>query len=179
MFTADDYVRLGPEAKASPPWRTPADREAVRAAVADGTVDMLVTDHAPHRHDEKSAHAGDFAAVPGGFPGVQTLLATLLALVDQGLIGLTDLVRLAATRPASRFGLGLRKGRLRPGFDADILVVDTARPFTVRRQDQLSKNDFTPFERLTVSASLERVFLRGQSVDGSGMATGRVLGVAR
>ncbi|TWI27883.1 dihydroorotase [Mesorhizobium tianshanense] len=164
MFTASDYERLGPAAKASPPWRDAADREAVRAAVADGVIDIIVTDHAPHLMAEKLAQAEDFAAVPGGFPGVQTLLATLLMLVDDGLIGLSDLVRLAASRPAERFGLGSHKGRLQVGFDADVLVLDPDRPTVIRGSDQLSKAGYTPFEGLSTSFSLERVFLRGQEV---------------
>lgn len=164
MFTASDYDRLGPAAKASPPWRDAADREAVRAAVADGIIDIIVTDHAPHLMTEKLAQAKDFAAVPGGFPGVQTLLATLLILVDDGLIGLSDLVRLAASRPAERFGLGSRKGRLQVGYDADVLVLEPSRPTTIRAADQLSKPGYTPFEGMSASFFLERVFLRGQDV---------------
>lgn len=180
MFTAADYARLGPDTKASPPFRTANDREAVRAALADGTIDIVVTDHAPHQAAEKAAMADDFANVPGGFSGLQTLLPVLLGLVDDGLITLSDLVRLAASRPAEIFGLGARKGRLQPGHDADILVLDPTRPSTVTRAEQLSRSTFTPFEGLVVSYRLERVFLRGRAVFGpagvDAEATGRVLG---
>ncbi len=182
MFTAADYARLGPEAKASPPFRSPADRDAMRAALADGTIDIIVTDHAPHLRQEKLSAAKDFANVPGGFPGLQTLLVTLLGLVDEGLIGLHDLVRLASSRPAEVFGLGRRKGRLDPGHDADILVLDPARPTTVSGADQWSKSRYTPFDGLSVLYRLERVFLRGAEVFGpAGFAapTGRMIGPER
>ena len=166
MFTEADYGRLGPLAKASPPWRAAADRDAMRAALAEGVMDIVATDHAPHTSEEKRAHPNDFAAVPGGFAGLQTLLPALLRLVDEGLIDLPALVRVAATRPAERFGLGRRKGRLQPGLDADILVLDPQRQSTVRARDQLGKNPDTPFDGLTVSMTLERVFLAGREVFG-------------
>jgi dihydroorotase len=100
----------------------------------------VVSDHAPHLAREKLAQVEDFAAIPGGFPGVQTLLGTLLSLVGERLIGLQDVVRVAARRPAERFGLGSRKGRLQPGFDADILVFDSRRTSTIRRSAQFEQS---------------------------------------
>jgi dihydroorotase len=157
---------LGPRAKASPPWREEADRNAVRAALSSGLIDMVVSDHAPHLASEKMRYAGDFAAIPGGFPGVQTLLGTLLSLVGEKLVSLQDVVRVAAHRPAERFGLGARKGRLQAGFDADILVIDGNRSSAISRSEQLSKADFTPFDGRDFPFALERVFLRGREVLG-------------
>jgi dihydroorotase len=166
MFTAADYSNLGPQAKASPPWREEADRNSVRAALSSGLIDIVVSDHAPHVAHEKLAYAEDFAAIPGGFPGVQTLLGTLLSLVGEKLLSLQDVVRVAARRPAERFGLGSRKGRLQAGFDADILVVNSRRTSTIRQSEQLSKVDFTPFNGRQFPFALERVFLRGRQVFG-------------
>jgi dihydroorotase len=166
IFTASDYKNFGPQAKASPPWREESDRNGVRAALSSGLIDIVVSDHAPHLAREKLAQVEDFAAIPGGFPGVQTLLGTLLSLVGEKLLGLQDVVRVAARRPAERFGLGSRKGRLQPGFDADILVLDSRRTSTIRRSAQLSKVDFTPFDGRHFPFALERVFLRGRQVFG-------------
>jgi dihydroorotase len=177
ILTSDDYERLGPLAKASPPLRPPADRDALRAALADGVIDVVATDHAPHTEAEKMAAAHDFANVSGGFPGVQTLLPTLLSLVDERLIALPDLVRVAATRPAERFGLRGRKGRLAVGHDADILVVDPREPSAVRNADQIAKVRATPFDGLRVSFALKRVLLRGVAVGATdGAPMGQVLG---
>lgn len=179
ILRAEDYDRLGPRAKASPPLRPAADRDAVRAALADGVIDVVATDHAPHTDAEKFAAADDFANVPGGFPGLQTLLPTLLSLVGDGLIGLADVARVAAARPAERFGLGGRKGRLDPGHDADILVLDPTRPTTVRTEDQVARVRYTPFDGLTAPFALERVLLRGVQVAGpnglAGVVTGTIL----
>ncbi len=180
VFTGADYARLGPMAKASPPWRDDADRAALRTAVADGTIDIVVTDHAPHLLSEKLALADDFAAVPGGFPGVQTLLAVMLSLVDEGLIGLCDLVRLTASKPAEIFGLGARKGRIAAGYDADILVLDPQKRSVISAAAQLSKSSYTPFDGLAASMSLAGIYLRGEEAvraDGAvcGTPRGRVL----
>ncbi|PZO81451.1 MAG: dihydroorotase [Mesorhizobium amorphae] len=181
IFTGDDYARLGPMAKASPPWRGVGDRAALREALADGTIDIVVTDHAPHLLAEKEVLAHDFTAVPGGFPGLQTFLPAMLSLVDEGLIALPDLVRLVSTRPAEIFGLGRRKGRIAEGFDADFAVLDPALPCVVPESGFHSKSDYSPFAGLRASASLVGVYLRGERVvsKDEGMATepmGRVLG---
>lgn len=171
-FTADDYHCLGPGGKASPPFRSRDDVEALRAALRDGTVDIVITDHAPHTPGEKAAQAEDFASVPGGMPGVQTLLPAMLALVDEGAITLSDLVRLCCENPAKRFRIDDRKGSVRPGADADLVVLDPSRPGTVRNADQISKAGATPFNGLSFSASIDRVFFRGIEHGG---AIGRVI----
>lgn len=180
IFTGADYDRLGPMAKASPPWRGEEDRAALRAAVADGTIDIIVTDHAPHLLDEKMPFADDFAAAPGGFPGVQTLLSIMISLVDDGLITLCDLVRLTSTRPAEIFGLAGRKGRIATGYDADMIVIDPDKPHEITATGQLSKSAYTPFAGMKASMSLASVYLggvEGIGPDGalSGGRTGRVL----
>ncbi|MEH7901484.1 amidohydrolase family protein [Rhizobium laguerreae] len=82
----------------------------------------MATDHAPHRPAEKSAVYGSFTDIPGGMPGLQTLLSVMLDLVARKAIGLSDLVRICAYNPAHRFGLGRSKGSIAVGSDADILV---------------------------------------------------------
>src|SRR5260221_3048076 len=122
---------------------------ALQAALAEGTIDLVASDHAPHSLDDKQAPA-DFMDVPGGMPGVQTLLFALLHLVERKIIGLPDVARLAAETPARRFGLGHRKGRLAVGFDADIVVLDPAGRTIVQNRDQLSKPGYTLFDGLSV-----------------------------
>jgi dihydroorotase len=167
LYDRSAYARFGRWIKASPPLREPADREALLAALADGTIDIVATDHAPHARAEKLA-AASFMAVPGGMPGVQTLLPALLHLVARGVIDLSRLVAVAATAPAERFGLGARKGRLVPGRDADILVLDPAGRTVVRDADQLSRGGYTVFDGLEVPFALERVLLRGEEAVGTG-----------
>jgi dihydroorotase len=169
FFTADDYATQGANLKASPPLRSREDVDALRAALADGLIDIVATDHAPHTPAEKAARYAAFADIPGGMPGLQTLLPTMLKLVDEGVITLPDLARVCARNPAERFGLGKRKGRIAAGYDADILVVDPRRSMTVTNAEQVSRAGYTPFHGWTVSARLTNVFLRGREIARDGV----------
>jgi dihydroorotase len=164
FFAKEDYDRFGANLKASPPARDKEDVAALREALRSGAIDIVATDHAPHSVAEKAAHYSAFADIPGGMPGVQTLLMAMLHLVDQGDLRLQDVVRLCSANPAARFGLAGRKGALRPGRDADILVLDPRQGTTIRNADQLSKAGYTPFDGLQVPWQLSRVLLRGHEI---------------
>lgn len=161
LFTADDYAEHGANLKASPPMRQVEDRDALLAALREGLIDIVATDHAPHAPAEKKAKYEAFADVPGGMPGVQTLLATMLFLVDKGHIDLPALVRMCSTNPAQRFGIGNRKGTLAVGRDADILVLDPRLGTRISNTDQLSRAGYTPFDGMQTSVRLTSVYLRG------------------
>ncbi|MDQ0391260.1 dihydroorotase [Labrys monachus] len=168
LFAKDSYERLGANLKASPPLREQEDLVAMREALRAGAIDIVATDHAPHSPAEKAASYANFADIPGGMPGVQTLLATMLHFVDQGDIALKDLVRMCSANPAARFGLGGRKGAIRPGHDADILILDPSKRTVVHNEDQLSRAGYTPFDGLDVPWRLLRVLLRGREIFGAG-----------
>ena len=164
FFTAEDYQTRGANVKASPPFRTKTDVDALRQAVADGLIDIIATDHAPHTPAEKAAAFVAFADIPGGMPGLQTLLPTMLRLVDERVIGFADIARMCARNPAERFGLGQCKGRIAVGHDADILIIDPQQGSFIRNADQVSKAGYTPYDGWTASAQLIRVFLRGEEI---------------
>ncbi|MEW6630487.1 MAG: dihydroorotase family protein [Pseudomonadota bacterium] len=175
FFTAADYETQGANLKASPPLRSPHDVDALRAALSAGLIDIVATDHAPHTPAEKAAPHAAFADIPGGMPGLQTLLVTMLKLVDEGLIALPDLVRMCSRNPAERFGLGRRKGKIAAGYDADLLILDTRRSSTIANTDQVSRAGYTPFDGWIVEARLINVFLRGREI----MRDGRLIGPAQ
>lgn len=164
FFSADDYETQGARLKGSPPLRSRRDVDALRAALGAGLIDIVATDHAPHAPAEKAAPYASFADIPGGMPGLQTLLQAMLKLVDEGLITLPDLVRLCARNPAERFGLGQRKGRIAAGYDADVLIVNPRRSSTIANADQVSRAAYSPFNGWTVKARLTNVFLRGKEI---------------
>jgi dihydroorotase len=163
FFTAEDYRTRGANVKASPPFRERADVHALRQAVADGLIDIIATDHAPHAPAEKAALT-PFADIPGGMPGLQTLLPTMIKLVDERLIGFADIARMCSRNPAERFGIGHSKGRIAVGHDADILVIDPRKDSVIRDADQVSKAGYTPYDGWSASARLTRVFLRGEEI---------------
>lgn len=176
FFTAQDYETQGANLKASPPLRSRQDVDALRAALSAGLIDIVATDHAPHAPAEKAAAHAAFADIPGGMPGLQTLLPAMLKLVDDGLIILPDLVRMCASNPAERFGLGRRKGRIAAGYDADLLILDPRLSGTIANADQVSRAGYTPFDGWTVKARLTSVFLRGREIVREGKLIGTALG---
>ena len=176
FFSAEDYKTDGARLKASPPFRSRDDVSAMTDALRQGLIDIVATDHAPHAPEEKSQIYPAFADTPGGMPGLQTLLPVMIRLVDRGIIGLRDVVRMCARNPAERFGLSRRKGTLGPGFDADILVVDPHHPEQISNGKQVSRAGYTPFDGWEVSHRLARVFLRGVEIVRDGNLTGPALG---
>lgn len=183
MFTSDDYEEFGADIKASPPMRSAKDRDVLLAALHDGLIDIVATDHAPHARIEKTAYYEAFADVPGGMPGVQTLLATMLHFVATGAIDLPALVRMCSANPAQRFGIGNRKGSLSRGWDADILVLDPRLETHISHADQLSRAGYTPFDGMRVPGKLTAVFLRGEQIYQDGQLvvpapTGTIIGAS-
>jgi dihydroorotase len=164
-------IALGPAAKVAPPLRSRTDVEAMQKALADRVIDIVATDHAPHAPAEKAAGLDDIRKAPGGFAGVQTLLLTMLRMIDDGLLDYPRLVEVCAEGPARAFGLAPRKGSLGVGSDADFVVVHPNGPMVIRNEDQLSNAKSTPFDGLAVSATPISTYLRGRMI----MQNGRVV----
>ena len=129
MLSADDYARLGGVIRVNPPVREARNQAPLWAALADGTIDLIATDHAPHAREEKTKN--DIWSVDCGFPGVETQMPLMLTAVQAGRMSICDYVRLSAANPAKIWGLYPRKGAIQPGADADIAVVDLAREWTI------------------------------------------------
>jgi len=128
-------------AKVNPPIRTKADVKAIKEGLRDGTLDVIATDHAPHHRNEKQR---EFDAAPFGISGIETALSLSLALVRDGVLTMPELVNKMALSP-SRI-LGINKGSLAEGADADVTIVDTKKKVTVDSSKFLSKGKNTPFE---------------------------------
>ena len=142
-FTLTDEAVRGykTNAKMNPPLRGAADMEAVRQGIADGTVDAIATDHAPHHIDEKNV---EFNIAMNGIVGLETALPLTLKLVEDGLIDLPKAVALLTCGPAA--ALGLPVGQLAEGGDADVTVLDPNLEWTVEAQKLASKSKNTPFD---------------------------------
>ncbi len=118
----------GPLAKVAPPLRSPRDREALGAALAAGRIDTVGSDHASHPRAAKETGRQDIFAAPFGMPGAPTLWPAMFTWASERGVPLPVLVRAMAEAPARLLGVGDRKGHLRPGADADLIIVDlTAR----------------------------------------------------
>jgi len=139
LWTEDMVEGYNTLAKVNPPLRTADDVEALRQAVRQGIIDILVTDHAPHADHEKEAPMDD---APNGISGLDTALSLSWTLVQRGILVLDDLCRLWSRRPAEIFSL--RKNSLAPGDPADFLLFDPDATWTVTPQILRSKGKNTP-----------------------------------
>ncbi|MEF8779062.1 MAG: dihydroorotase [Haloferacaceae archaeon] len=144
FLSRDDLPRLGTFGRMNPPLRSEGRREALFERVADGTVDLIATDHAPHAVEEKDR---PLLEAPSGVPGVETMLPLLLESVRKDRLKLYRVRDLVSTRPAERFGLP-RKGKVEPGRDADLVLVDLDRPREIEAGALHSRAGWTPFEGL-------------------------------
>jgi dihydropyrimidinase len=160
----------------APPLRSPADREALWVGLADGSLDLVATDHVPDRLDTEKAEAAaglPFNEISNGAPGIETLLTILYSEgVAKGRISLERMVDLLATTPAARFGLG-RKGALEVGRDADIVLFEPAARRTIHASDLHHTSDYTPYEGLEVVGAIRDVLVRGRGVIRAGAFVGR------
>jgi len=160
----------------SPPLRSPADRDALWTGLADGSLDLVATDHVPDRLDTEKAEAAKgvpFNEISNGAPGIETLLTILYSEgVAKGRITLERMVDLLSTTPARRFGLGA-KGTLEVGRDADIVLFDPAAKRTVRAADLHHTSDYTPYEGLEVEGAVRQVLVRGRTVMRDGAFVGQ------
>jgi len=154
------YERLKGLAQMNPPIREARHREGLWRGIAEGVVDVLGTDHAPHTLEEK---AQPYPASPSGMPGVQTLVPVMLTHVADGKLSLERFVDLTAHGPQRIFGLA-DKGRLAVGWDADFTVVDLKARRTIRNADMATKVGWTPFDGFEAKGWPVAALIRGQIV---------------
>jgi dihydroorotase len=146
----------------NPPIREKAQQEPLWAALADGTIDMIATDHAPHAVEEKyGKRIWDLAC---GFPGVETSVPLMLTAVANGRMSLERLAAISSAAPARAFGLYGRKGVIRPGADADLMVVDLDRKQTLTAAALHSRGKVSAYEGSEVTGMPVMTFVRGRMV---------------
>ena len=155
-FARDDYDRLGNLIKCNPAIKDESDREAIISALASDILDVLATDHAPHTLEEK---AKPYASAPSGLPLVQFALNAALELVHEGRLTTAQVVQKFAHAPAQLFDVEHR-GYLREGYAADLVLIDDT-PYTVRREDVLSKVGWSPFEGMTFRSRIAATWVNG------------------
>lgn len=156
----DEAVRdQGVNAKMNPPLRSERDQDALLEGLADGTIDAIATDHAPHAEYEKQ---WGMERAPFGVVGLETALALTLRLVEQGVLSLERAVQCLTCKPAGL--LGLPGGTLAPGVSADIVVIDRAREWEVDPEQFQSKGRNTPFAGWRLKGQVVRTLVRGKPV---------------
>lgn len=156
-FKEEDYKSKGAFIKWNPAVKTEADRDALLQAVLDNRIDVIATDHAPHTLEEKQQ---SYFKAPSGGPLVQHALPAMLQLYHQGKISLERIVEKMSHAPAELFEID-RRGYIREGYWADLVLVDLSKEFTVTKENVLYQCGWSPFEGTTFKASITHTIVSG------------------
>ncbi|OLT15439.1 allantoinase [Pseudonocardia sp. CNS-139] len=171
-LTAEEVPDGDTRFKCCPPVREAGNREALWRGLADGTIDLVVSDHSPCTADLKRLETGDFGLAWGGIASLQLGLPVVWTQARERGLGLADVVRWMAQHPAELVGLA-RKGRIAPGHDADLTVFAPEETFTVGELHH--RNPVTPYAGRGLSGVVRGTWLRGAPIDLDGPPRGRLL----
>ena len=166
-FDNRDYDRYGSLMKCNPAVKAPADREAITAAVREGRVQAVATDHAPHLYTEKMQ---DYLHAPSGLPTVQHSLVMMLQLAERGCFPIEQVVRMMSHSPADLFRIS-RRGYIREGWWADLVIV-RRRPWIVSKANIAYRCGWSPLEGQTFDWAVTDTFTSGTPVVRDGRLTG-------
>ena len=158
-FSNEDYSRLGSRVKCNPSVKTTADREALRRGLAEGIIDTIGSDHAPHLLSEKDAKYGK---APSGLPTIQQSLPVLLTIAAQEEIPLTRIASVFSEKASEIYKLNT--GKIAEGYAADLVIFDKEKEFTVKAEDQHTKCGWSPYEGETLKGVIETVLIDGEPV---------------
>ena len=160
----EDLEVIGAVAKCDPPVRSAERVEKLWEYVIDGTVDIIASDHSPHPFSHKTEREGDFWTVAEGCTGIQTMLPVVLTEGRKRGLSWRRLAQLMAERPAELFGLEGRKGRIAPGLDGDIVLVDPDKEWVLKAEDLEHLVKHSPFTGRTFKGRVVKTFVRGERV---------------
>jgi dihydroorotase len=164
-FTDADYKTKGNFIKWNPAVKTANDRMNIREALNNGKIDVIATDHAPHTLEEKSQK---YAKAPSGGPLVQHSMVAMLELVREGVLTIERMVQLMSHNVAELFQVE-KRGFIREGYFADLVLVDLNSPWTVDKSNIAYKCGWSPFEGLTFHSKIEKTFVNGHMVYDNGV----------
>jgi dihydroorotase len=164
-FTSEDYAEKGNFIKWNPAVKQKTDRDAIRKALLDGTIDVVATDHAPHTLEEKS---NSYFKAPSGGPLVQHALSAMLEMSKQGVLPLERIPELMSHRVATCFKLRER-GYIREGYFADLVLVNPNSPHEVTKSKVLYKCGWSPFEGTRFSTEIESTWVNGYRIYNKGV----------
>jgi len=163
-FSDEDYDRLGNFIKWNPAVKKASDRDAIMKAVNENVIDVIATDHAPHTFEEKDQM---YSKAPSGGPLVQYALLAMLEKVKEGKISIEKVVEKMCHAPAELFQVS-KRGFVREGYFADLVLVNPSRSNMVSKEQILSKCKWSPFEGYTFSNSIDSTFVNGELVYSNG-----------
>jgi dihydroorotase len=174
-FAQEDYQQLGFQIKCNPAIKTAEDRAALWQGLADGRIDVIATDHAPHTWEEKQV--SDYEKAPAGLPLIQHTLGLMLSHVDAGRISVEDMVKFMSHRVAECYQV-VDRGYLREGYWADAVLVDPTEKPEVRKADLKYKCGWSPLEGRKMGGAVTHTFVNGEVVFESGEICSESAGTA-
>ena len=177
-FSAEDIPDAHTEYKCAPPIRERANNEQLWQALKAGIIDFVATDHSPAPPALKHLASGDFTKAWGGIASLQLALPVLWTAAKKHNASLTDIANWLCEAPARLAGLQNRKGKIAKGYDADLVVWDPAKQFTVTEAMLLHRHKTTPYMNETLYGTVEQTFLKGMPVFNKGrfeLNTGKLI----
>ncbi|KIY50345.1 allantoinase [Fistulina hepatica ATCC 64428] len=179
-LSADDIPAGRPEFKCCPPIREQANRDLLWAALQDGTIDCVVSDHSPCTAELKRLDDGDIMSAWGGISTLGLGLSLLWTEGSKRGATIADIIRWTSTKTAQHAGLSHRKGSLKAGYDGDFIIWDPKAQAQVTKESLQFKNKLSPYEGRVLNGKVKQTFLRGQLVFDAvtgfpGMASGELL----
>ena len=165
-FAAEEIADGATHFKCCPPVRELENREKLWEAVADGTIDMIVSDHSPCTPELKRQESGDFMDAWGGISALQFGLPVMWTNLRSRGYDLTDLTRLMSAEPARLAGLDKRKGKLAPGYDADVIIWQPDEQFTVVPELIEHRHKLTPYSGMELYGKIDAAYVRGRKAYG-------------
>jgi dihydroorotase len=162
LLSTKDHDRYGNIMRVNPPIREPGHQEPLWQALREGVVDMIATDHAPHLPEEKTR--ASVWQCDCGFPGVETQMPLMLSEVNRGRMTLSDYVRWSSVNPAKAWGFFPHKGVIQAGADADIILVDMKREWSIDQSQLFSKSKISPWHGRQVQGGPVLTMVRGRIV---------------
>ncbi len=172
-FCDKDYEEKGYAIKCNPAIKMASDRAVLQAALSDGHIDTIGTDHAPHLWHEKMTD--DYFTAKSGFPSVQNSLDVMLNLYHKGIVSLTQIVKLMCHNPAELYQIKGR-GFIREGYYADLVLVDLNHEKVIKNDDMLYKCGWTPYDGMKVKSNVTHTFVNGKLVYHDGKVEDNIFG---
>ncbi|HEY2411076.1 MAG TPA: dihydroorotase [Pirellulaceae bacterium] len=164
FFNTDDYARLGTLVQMNPSLKTADDNRRLWQALLDGRIQVIATDHAPHTLEEKrKPYSPGHGGSPSGLPAVENSLALMLNEVNRGRCTIEQVAHWMCDAPARVWDI-VNKGRIAPGYDADLVLVDLQKSATIRNSEQETKSRWSPWDGVTLTGWPVRTWVMGREV---------------
>jgi len=172
LFSSEDYKNLGSLIKCNPSIKSNSDKQALRKALKNQTIDYVATDHAPHILSEKK---NTYLKSPSGMPSVQHSLLAVLEMVHEGDLELTEVPRITSHSVAKRFNIKER-GFIREGFWADLVLVNMKDTYQVKKEKIFYKCGWSPFESYTFKSRIVETIVNGERIYSQGKILSDTIG---